>query len=72
VVDFSGGRVGFNGKGKGWDTNEVLTLRRLARQGTAEEVAATMERTVMSVRQKAVKSGISFRRMQRAALTTSR
>ncbi len=54
--------------GKGWTFNEVQKLRKLAREGTAEAAAEVLGRTLFSIRQKAMKSGISFRPAQPAAL----
>jgi hypothetical protein len=59
---------GTNGRAKGWTPGEVLRLRKLAREGTAEAAAGVLGRTITSVRQKAMKSGISFRPAQPAAL----
>ena len=55
-------------KRKGWTLAEVQTLRKLAREGTAQAAASVLHRTVLAVRLKAIKSGISFRPAQPAAL----
>ena len=57
-----------NAKAKGWTVAEMQTLRRLAREGTADAAAEVLGRTVLAVRLKAMKSGISFRRVQPAAV----
>jgi hypothetical protein len=59
------------GNGKGWTADEIQKLRKLAREGTAEATAAVLGRTVPAVRMKAMKSGISFRPVQPAALRRS-
>ena len=55
-------------KVKQWTPAEVQMLRKLAGDATAEAAASILNRTVMAVRQKAMKSGISFRPVQPAAL----
>jgi hypothetical protein len=56
------------GNRKEWTLADVQKLRQLAREGTAEAAATVLNRSVTSVRQKAMKSGISFRPAQPAAL----
>jgi hypothetical protein len=55
-------------KAEAWSEAQVRALRRLARLGTAESATRSLNRTPASVRQKAFKSGISFRALQPAAL----
>ena len=55
-------------KGRAWTFAEVQTLRKLAKEGTAEAAAGVLNRTAMAVRMKAMKAGISFRPAQPAAL----
>jgi len=52
---------------KSWTSTELQALRRLAREGTSHAAALALGRTVLSVRQKALKTGISFRPAQPAA-----
>jgi hypothetical protein len=47
---------------------EVQTLRKLGREGTAEAAADASERTVASVKIKTKRTGISFRSTEPAAL----
>jgi hypothetical protein len=54
--------------GLGWTSGELQTLRKLARQGTAEAAATALGRTVSAVKLKAMRSGISFRPAQPAAV----
>ena len=53
---------------KEWTFAEIQTLRKLAREGTSHAAALALGRTLLSVRQKAMKSGISFRPAQPAAV----
>jgi hypothetical protein len=62
---------GTNGKGNRWTTDDVRKLRKLAREGTAEAAADVLSRTVLAVRQKAMKCGISFRPLQPASMRDS-
>ncbi len=54
--------------GSGWTATELAKLKRLAKQGTAEQAAKNLGRTPAAVQQKAMRIGISFRPGQRAAL----
>ena len=53
--------------GAGWSASELKTLKKLAAQGTAADAAKTLGRTAAAVQQKAMRSGISFRKSRRAA-----
>ena len=49
--------------GADWSTADLNTLKRLARSGVgANETAKQLGRTAAAVQQKAMRSGISFRR----------
>jgi hypothetical protein len=56
------------GQVKGWTPDEVLKLRKLAREGSAKAAAAALGRSLAAVTMKAMKSGISFRPAQPVAL----
>ena len=57
-----------NAKGKAWTPGEIQRLRRLAGEGTAETAANVLGRTVAAVKLRAMRSGISFRPVQPAAM----
>lgn len=56
------------GRIRGWTFGDIQELRRLARKGTAEAAAGVLGRSVVAVRMKAMKCGISFRPVQPAAV----
>lgn len=58
--------------GSGWNATELAKLKRLAKQGTAEQAAKMLGRTAAAVQQKAMRNGISFRPGQRAAMKNKR
>ena len=70
--DEMSGEAGSNGRTKEWTPVEVLRLRKLAREGTAQAAAEVLGRTVSSVRAKALKAGISFRPVQPASMKAQR
>jgi hypothetical protein len=51
--------------GAAWNAQELKALKKLARMGTAAQVAKLLGRTAAAVQQKAMRTGISFRRSQR-------
>ena len=53
--------------GAGWSASELKTLKKLAAEGTAAEAAKALGRTAAAVQQKAMRSGISFRKSRRTA-----
>lgn len=54
-------------KEKLWTPEEIRELNRLAREVTVEAAAAALRRTFASVKMKAVKAGISFRKGRRSS-----
>jgi hypothetical protein len=52
--------------GASWSASELKTLKKLASNGTAAEAAKALGRTAAAVQQKAMRSGISFRKSRRA------
>lgn len=53
--------------GAAWSASELKNLKKLAASGTAEEAAKSLGRTAAAVQQKAMRSGISFRKKTRAS-----
>ena len=51
-----------NSDGASWSASELKTLKKLAGGGTAAEAAKALGRTAAAVQQKAMRSGISFRK----------
>lgn len=60
--------AGSKATGREWTLPEVQALRKLARQGTTAAAARALGRSLVSVRMKAMRLGISFRPVQPAAL----
>src|ERR1700733_3618743 len=52
--------------GASWSASELKTLKKLASNGTAADAAKALGRTAAAVQQKAMRSGISFRKSRRA------
>lgn len=48
--------------GASWTAGELKTLKKLASTGTATAAAKAMGRTAAAVQQKAMRTGISFRK----------
>ena len=53
--------------GTGWSPSELKTLKKLAKEGTAGVAAKALGRTAAAVQQKAMRSGISFRKKRSPA-----
>jgi hypothetical protein len=51
--------------GASWSSSELKTLKKLAGSGTAAQAARALGRTAAAVQQKAMRSGISFRKGRR-------
>ncbi len=51
--------------GASWSASELKTLKKLASSGTAAQAAKALGRTA-AVQQKAMRTGISFRKSQRS------
>jgi hypothetical protein len=51
--------------GAAWSATDLKTLKKLASNGTAAQAAKTMGRTAAAVQQKAMRTGISFRKSRR-------
>lgn len=52
--------------GASWSASELKTLKKLASSGTAAQAAKALGRTAAAVQQKAMRTGISFRKSQRS------
>jgi hypothetical protein len=52
--------------GASWSASELKTLKKLAANGTAAQAAKALGRTAAAVQQKAMRTGISFRKSQKA------
>jgi len=52
--------------GASWSASELKTLKKLASNGTAAQAAKALGRTAAAVQQKAMRTGISFRKSQRS------
>jgi hypothetical protein len=53
--------------GAAWSASELKTLKKLAKQNTATNVAKALGRTAAAVQQKAMRSGVSFRPAKKSA-----
>jgi hypothetical protein len=51
--------------GASWSASELKTLKKLAKSGTASEAAKALGRTAAAVQQKAMRSGITFRKVRK-------